>query len=195
MMRLSVLALIVLLAGCHGAQRTSGPNPSPGDSSGPRSGEPRRRGGPLEAARSFVDALNTMDVERAAGLIDWNTWVAADARLKALLHALRRGAHQEPPSPQQLAAPAIEGSEVTLREILDSNEPSRLLATIARDRFAAAIREDFAPGRRQIDAKLVSWHLDRIERSATLWMPNGRQIQMLMHRRDGDWKLVPRWHP
>ena len=134
-----------------------------------------------------------------AGLVNWNwfyvsdLWVAEDARLKALLHALRAKASKTPPSPQALAAPAIKGSDVPLRDVLASENPSSLVAAIAKDRFKTSIREDFAPDRRTMDAKLVSWHLDRVERSATLWMPNGEQVQMLMFRRDGAWKLVPRW--
>ena len=69
------------------------------------------------------------------------------------------------------------------------------MASIAEQRFAAAIREDFAADRRTMDARLVSWHFDRIERSATMWLPNGKQIQMVLYRRGGTWKLVPRWHP
>ena len=153
----------------------------------------RRRGGALDAARDFVDALNTLDADRAASHIAWDLWVAEDARLKALLHALRAKASKTPPSPQALAAPAIKGSDVPLRDVLASENPSSLVAAIAKDRFKTSIREDFAPDRRTMDAKLVSWHLDRVERSATLWMPNGEQVQMLMFRRDGAWKLVPRW--
>ena len=166
---------------------------------GPR--EPERKSsrssdsGPLQAARGFVDALNRLDTRRAAALIDWDTWVADDARLVFLLDELRPRATKNPPTPQALDSSPIEGSKTTLREILTTSDAPKLMASIAEQRFAAAIREDFAADRRTMDARLVSWHFDRIERSATMWLPNGKQIQMVLYRRGGTWKLVPRWHP
>ena len=194
MRRPSAILLLVttgLLVSCSSHESPSDPAASSRTAIARSADE--RRGGALDAARRFVEALNVLDPEGAAACIAWDLWVAEDARVKALLQALRTKSLSSPPTPQELAAPALPGSSVTLREVLGSPDAPALVARIARERFIASIREDFAADRRKMDAKLVSWHLDRIERSATLWMPNGKQVQMLMFRREGAWKLVPRW--
>lgn len=151
--------------------------------------------GALAAARAFVDALNRVDAEAAAALIDWDVWVAEDARLHFLLGEMRLKAERSPPTPDDLARRPIEGSKVTLGEILTSPDAPRLVARISRERFKTSMQKDFAADVRKMDAKLAAWNLDRVDRSATVFMPNGETVQMVLLRREGRWRLLPRWYP
>ena len=185
MSRALTSVFLLLAAACSSDDRRSDPSPA-------RRSEHR---GAIETARAFVDAVNRLDAEAAAALIDWDVWVAEDAKLHFLLHELRERAQEDPPTPSDLARRPIKGSEVTRGEILDSPDAPRLIAGISRERFKTAMREDFAVGVRKMDAKLAAWNLDRIDRSATVFMPNGQRGEMVLLRRQGRWRLVPRWYP
>ncbi|MAE63635.1 MAG: hypothetical protein CMJ18_05135 [Phycisphaeraceae bacterium] len=150
---------------------------------------------PIRAARAFVDAVNALDAERASGLIDWERWVANDVRLKVLVRELRHRYAKSPPGPKKLASHPIEGSDVTLQQILDSADPGALLARVSRQRFAATMVEDFSHENRKMPARLVTWNLDRIDQSATLFMPNGERVEMKLVNRNQRWWLLPRWYP
>ena len=179
----TVVAFILITASCSTTAR---------DRSRPRPPEQR---GALEAARAFVGALNDVDPELAASLIDWDVWVAEDARLKFLLHELRRRARADPPAEAEREERPIEGSDVTLGAILDADDAPQLVARVSRDRFKSVMIEDFAPANRKMDARLAAWNLDRVDRSATVFMPNGQTDEMQLLRRAGQWRLVPRWYP
>lgn len=185
MSRALTSVVLLLAAACSSSDRPAG-------SPRVRSSEHR---GAVAAARAFVDAVNRLDAEAAAALIDWDVWVAEDAKLHFLLHEMRQRAKADPPTPSDLARHPIEHSEVTLGEILDSPDAPRLIAEISRERFKTAMRVDFAADVRKMDAKLAAWNLDRIDRSATVFMPNGERIEMVLLRRQGRWRLVPRWYP
>ena len=156
---------------------------------------PARARAAVEAARAFVAAVNRLDAETAASLIDWDLWIAADARLKYLLASLRASAAKRPPTRTELASRPIEGSEATLADLLKPEDGALLVARISRERFKVVMTKDFAPEARKNDAHLASWNLDRIDRSATIHMPNGETVEMQLVLREGQWRLVPRWHP
>ena len=185
MSRALTSAILLLETACSSTEQAS---------QAPRRRPPNHRGA-VEPARAFVDAVNRLDSEAAAALIDWDVWVAEDAKLHFLLNEMRQRAQRNPPTPGELSRRPIKGSEVTLGQILDSPDAPRLIAGISRERFKTAMSEDFALDRRKNDARLASWNLDRIDRSATVFMPNGQRVEMALLRRQGRWRLVPRWYP
>jgi len=186
-MRVILAALLLALSGCTSTGNRIGPAPgAPGSADD---------SAPVRTARAFVAALNSLDADQAADLIDWERWVADDARLTALVSELRRRYLERPPGPLKAQSHPIDGSEVTLKELLAASDPGAMLARISRDRFAAAVREDFSRSARVMDAQLVSWNLDRIDTSATVFMPNGERVEMRMINRRGKWRLLPRWYP
>ncbi len=184
MSRTLCVTLALLAASCATAPETGQPRPQKAKSLNA-----------VEAARSFVRALNRLDSEAAAALIDWDLWIAGDARLTFLLASLREDAKLRPPTPEELAAHPIEGSDVTLADLLDPKDAAFVVSRVSRERFKTVMTEDFAPDTRKNDARLASWNLDRVDRSATIFMPNGETVEMELVFRERQWRLVPRWYP
>ncbi len=166
--------------GCAGSRPTEGAGP-------------KANTGGLETTQACVAALNSGDSAAAARFVDWDLWVAEDPALAYLVHSLKQNYVTFPATPDDRARRPIEHASVTVGELLDAAEPGPLLARSAEERFIVEAGRDFAPTARRTDAKLLDYHSDQRERSATLLMPNGEIVEARLVWTDGKYRLVPRW--
>jgi hypothetical protein len=180
--------LLVLLPACAAAPEDRGPVAAADPSSAPV-----RRLGAYDSVRTFVEAVNRLDAPVVAEYVDWDLWVAADPKLFALVAQLRRRYQESPPPLEDLQSHPIQGSTVTLAEVLDPQGSLKALATAASQRFELEMAKDFAPEVRRNDARIAAWHEDSRETSASILMPNGVVVEFHVIGSSGQYRLVPRW--
>ncbi len=151
----------------------------------------RRAADARSTVETFVAALNRTDAQTAASSVDWNAWVEADPQLRALVATLKAEYTRQRPLPGELERRPIEGSKVTLREILD--EEPEALARAAEEKFVAEMAKDLGGSARTTEARVVRWSDDLRETWATILMPNGEVIEFRLRGHSGDYRLVPRF--
>jgi hypothetical protein len=169
---------------------------APACAAGPGAGDPAPRpigtGGVRDTAEAFAAAVNARDAERAADLVAWDLWVGEDDRLLHLVDELRKHHARVPPAPEDLASRPIPGASATLAELLDPDRARAALMRAARERFIAEFHRDFPPGD-GASARVLAWHADQRERSATILMPDGEVLQARVVFQSGVNRLVPRF--
>lgn len=187
-MRAASIFIVLLIAAC--ATKTETP---PLDPNAPVPTLSLRRAAAFETTKRFIQAVNSLDAKAAAAHVDWERWVASDPRLKVLLAELSERAMESPPTVDELASRPLDGSTVTYAELLDPKTGGLAAARAARERFEAGMVDDFRLDRRTTEARILAWHEDSRETSATLLMPSGDTIAVYITGHSGDYRLVPRW--
>ena len=127
--------LLTLLGGCRG----------PADASTTDADIPVRAvsGAAKACAEGFVAALNGTDPGLATEFIDWEAYVGDDARLASLLAALRAEYAHHPNAPRW-DREFLDAARLKKRDVLESQDPGKILADLARSRFAEHARTEFA---------------------------------------------------
>lgn len=177
-------ATLLILAACASAPRPAEP------SAAAREPAPLRAGA-RDAVVGFVEAIDRRDGKAAAAFIDWYSWVGDDRQVMERVASLRAGYGRRPLSPEEASSRPIQDSTVTLAEILDDRTMLPALARAARERFEAGLAADFPAGGG--DAKLVAWHEDSRETSATVRMPDATIVEFVIVGVSGRYRLIPRW--
>lgn len=184
MIKPGTVLLLALLAGC--ATRSGRE-----DEEAATAARETRAADARTTVEAFVAALNRTDAAAAAPYVDWNAWVEADPKLRALVATLRAEHARQRPLQGELDRRPIAGSTVTLREILDE-EPGAL-AKAAREKFVADMAKDLGGAAKTTEARVVRWSDDLRETWATILMPNGEVIEFRLRGHSGTYRLVPRF--